>query len=126
MKPEELKYSKDHLWLSVEGNEAVVGVTDHAQKEMGDVVFLDLPEAGRQFKKGDVIGNIESVKAATDVMAPLAGEVLKVNGDLTNAPDTLNNDPYGQGWIYRIRIADEGELSKLMDYQSYLDFASSQ
>lgn len=126
LNPDDLKFSKDHLWFSVGGDEAVVGVTDHAQKEMGDVVFLDLSDAGKSFEKGDVIGNIESVKAATDMMAPLAGEVVEVNPNLTNQPDTLNSDPYGDGWIYKIKIGDTASLDELMDYSSYTEFARNQ
>ena len=126
MNEADLKYSKGHLWLSVEGNEARLGVTDHAQKEMGDVVFLELEETGKSFASGDIIGNIESVKAASDVEAPLSGEVIEVNESLTDQPSVLNSDPLGDGWIYRIRIADEAEVEKLMDFDAYQEFLKTQ
>lgn len=126
MNEADLKYSKGHLWLAVEGSEARLGVTDHAQKEMGDVVFLELDEPGKSFSAGDIIGNIESVKAASDVVAPLAGEIIEVNDSLTDQPRVLNSDPLGDGWIYKISIADAGETEKLMDLESYKDYLTTQ
>jgi glycine cleavage system H protein len=122
----DLKYSKGHLWLAIEGAEARLGVTDHAQKEMGDVVFLELEETGKSFGKGDIIGNIESVKAASDIEAPLAGEIVAVNDGLTDQPSVLNSDPLGEGWIYRIKIADPSEAESLMDLDTYKEFLTTQ
>lgn len=126
MNEADLRYSKGHLWLSIEGNEARLGVTDHAQKEMGDVVFLELEDTGKSFGTGDVIGNIESVKAASDVVAPLSGEVIEVNESLTDQPSVLNSDPLGEGWIYRIRITDEAEVEDLMDVDAYQEYLKTQ
>ena len=122
----ELKYSKDHCWLKIENDTALLGLTDHAQKELGDVVFLDLVEVGESFDGGSVIGNIESVKATSDLIAPVAGEIIEVNNDLTDQPDTLNEDPYGNGWIYKFKISDSSELDSLMDKDTYEEFALNQ
>ena len=102
------------------------GITDHAQKELGDVVFIDLNDEGMSFKKGDVIANVESVKATSDLVAPVTGEILEINKDLTDSPDTLNEDPYGKGWIYRIKISDPSELESLIDQATYDEFALNQ
>lgn len=127
MIPDNLKYTRDHEWVRVENGEAVVGITDHAQKELGDIVFLELPEPGRQLRAGDEMGTVESVKAVSEIFAPVSGEVVAVNGDLTENPDNaavVNRDPYGAGWMVRIRVAPDADVSALLDaagYRSYLE-----
>ena len=119
MKPEELKYTEDHLWVAVEGAEAVVGVTDHAQKELEDVVYVELPEPGKKFRQGEVMGTIESVKSVSDLQAPLSGEVVRVNAALKTQPELVNREPYGQGWLLRLRLEKPQELQGLMDHAAY-------
>ena len=119
MKPEELKYTEDHLWVAVEGAEAVVGVTDHAQKELEDVVYVELPEPGKKFRQGEVMGTIESVKSVSDLQAPLSGEVVQVNATLKTQPELVNREPYGQGWLLRLRLEKPQELQGLMDHAAY-------
>jgi len=124
MVPQELKYTKEHEWVRIDGPEAVVGVTDHAQKELGDITFVELPEVGRAVKRGDSIATVESVKAASDVYSPLSGTVIEANGSLEDAPENMNASPYGDGWIYRLSVAETGELDGLMDaaaYEAYLE-----
>ena len=127
MIPETLKYTKDHEWLRVEDSEAVVGITEHAQKELGDIVFLELPEAGRGLKMGEEMGTVESVKAVSEIYSPVTGEIVAANNVLTENPDNaaiVNKDPYGEGWMIRIRVADAAELTNLLDaegYRKYLD-----
>ena len=119
MGEETLKYSADHLWVAVEGDEARIGITDHAQKELADVVFVELPQTGAAFKRGDPFGSIESVKSVADLLAPLTGEVTAVNDELTNKPETINAAPYGEGWLVRIRFSKPEELGSLMDFEAY-------
>jgi glycine cleavage system H protein len=119
MKPEELKYTKDHAWVAVEKDVAQTGITDFAQKELGDVVFVDLPEIGRKCVAGQAIGSIESVKTQNDLLAPLTGEVVEVNPLLKEKPDTVNGDPYGKGWMMKIKMSAPAELSKLMNLAAY-------
>jgi glycine cleavage system H protein len=119
MKPEELKYTKDHSWVAVEKDVALAGITDFAQKELGDVVFIDLPEVGRKTVMGQAIGSIESVKTQNDLLAPLTGEVLEVNPLLKEKPDTVNGDPYGKGWMMKIRMSAPAELQQLMSLNAY-------
>lgn len=123
MVPQELKYTKEHEWVKVDGSEAVVGITDHAQQELGDITFVELPEAGREVKPGDSIATVESVKAASDIYSPLSGKVLKANVALEDAPENINASPYGDGWICRLSVTETGELDGLMDaaaYEAYL------
>ena len=130
MIPETLRYTKGHEWLRVEENEAIIGITDHAQSELGDIVFVELPEPGRGLAAGEEMGTVESVKAVSEVCAPVAGEVISVNEALVQDPDhasTINQDPYGKGWMVRIRLADPEEASGLLDaeaYRRYLDEAA--
>ena len=119
MYPADLKYTKDHEWVRIDGNEAVVGITDYAQKQLGDVVFVELPEVGRKVGQGEVFGTIESVKAVSEVYAPASGEILAVNTDLADRPETINQDPYGKGWILKFRLADPAEIASLMDATAY-------
>ena len=118
-----VKYTKDHEWIQLEDHEAaVVGITLHAQDALGDVVFVDLPEVGRTYAKGEVSGVVESVKAAADIYMPVAGEVTEVNEELRNDPSLANKDPMGNGWFFKILIKDMGEFDVLMDEPAYAKF----
>jgi glycine cleavage system H protein len=119
-----VKYTQDHEWLKLEGGQsAVVGITVHAQDALGDVVFVDLPEVGRSYNKGEVAGVVESVKAAADVFMPLTGEVIEVNESLRADPSLANSDPLGQGWFFKVKVANTAELDGLMDETAYNAFA---
>jgi glycine cleavage system H protein len=120
MYPTDLKYTKDHEWVRVSGDQARVGITDYAQKQLGDVVYLELPEVGRTFNKGDVFGTIESVKAVSELYAPVAGEVVQVNTDLTQKPEFVNTDPHGS-WMVVLRVSSAGEANELLDAAAYTD-----
>jgi len=123
MAQENLLYSKDHEWLRVEGDVVVVGVTDYAQHELGDVVYVDLPAVGKELKKGDPAANIESVKAVSDVYAPVSGKITEVNQKMNNPPELVNQEPFGAGWIFKISMTQTSELQELMDggkYEEYL------
>jgi glycine cleavage system H protein len=118
MYPTELKYTKDHEWVRVSGGEAAVGITDFAQRQLGDVVFVELPEVGRRLKQGDVFGNIESVKAVSELFSPVSGEVVAVNGDLATHPEAVNSQPHDT-WMIRIRQDDAAEAGSLLDAAAY-------
>ena len=120
MYPTDLKYTKDHEWVRVSGDQARVGITDYAQKQLGDVVYLELPEVGRTFNKGDVFGTIESVKAVSELYAPVAGEVIQVNSDLTQKPEFVNTDPHGS-WMVVLKVASASEANELLDAAAYTD-----
>ncbi len=117
--PAELKYTKEHEWLCLEGDEAVFGISDHAQEALGDIVFVELPEVSRSFEAEESIAIVESVKAVSDVYAPAAGEIIAVNEALETSPELVNKDPYGEGWIARMRLSDPGGLPGLMDAEAY-------
>jgi len=117
--PEELRYHPEHDWARIEGDEAVLGITWYAQDSLGEVVFFDPPEVGAEVSKDGPYAEVESVKAVSDVIAPLSGEVIAVNGDLADAPEVINEDPYGAGWMVRIRISDPAEVDALMDAATY-------
>ncbi|MGL4794287.1 MAG: glycine cleavage system protein GcvH [Aeromonas jandaei] len=118
--PSELKYATSHEWIRVEGNgEAVVGITEHAQELLGDMVFVELPEVGKQVSVGDDCAVAESVKAASDIYSPVSGEIIAVNEELEGSPELVNSDPYGAGWLYRIKLDDAGELANLLDAEGY-------
>ena len=119
--PGDLKYTKDHEWVRIDGDTATFGVTDHAQEALGDIVFVDLPDVGRSVTQGEGFAVVESVKAVSDVYAPMAGEITEVNGDLESAPEKINADPYGEGWIARVKLAD-ADASHLMDAAAYEAF----
>jgi glycine cleavage system H protein len=124
MYPQEFRYSKDHEWISVEGDRGRVGITDYAQKQLGDVVFLELPEVGRAFKAGEQFGTVESVKAVSELFAPVDGEVLAVNSALVAKPEAINKDPHGAAWMIELKITTSAGLAGLMDgkaYQAYVD-----
>ncbi len=117
--PENLKYSKDHEWIRVEGDEAYVGITAFAQGELGDIVFIDVDTEGETLAQDDVFGSIEAVKTVSDLFLPVAGEVLEINEALEDAPEKVNEDPYGEGWIVKIKMSDPSELESLMDAAAY-------
>lgn len=119
-------YTEEHEWISVDGDVATVGITDFAQGQLGDIVFVELPEAGRQVTKGGEAAVVESVKAASDVYAPVDGEVVEPNEALSNDPALANSDPEGEGWFFRLRLADRSQLEGLMDSEAYKAFADSQ
>ncbi|WP_054719555.1 glycine cleavage system protein GcvH [Marinifilum fragile] len=117
--PENLKYTKDHEWLRVEGEEAFIGVTDFAQGELGDIVFVEVETEGEELDKEEVFGTIEAVKTVSDMFMPVAGEVLEFNEKLEDAPDLINSDPYGEGWIIKIKLDDATELEELLSAEAY-------
>lgn len=117
--PDNLRYTSEHEWIRVEGDEAFVGITDYAQSELGEIVFIDVPTVGETVGQGEVFGSVEAVKTVSDLNMPVSGEVLEVNEELDAAPELVNNDPYGKGWIIRIAVKDAAELDKLMDAQTY-------
>ena len=121
--PADLKYSITHEWVRIEGDVATVGITDHAQAEMGDVVYLDLTEPGRILKVEDQFGEIESVKAVSELFSPIAGEVVEANTEIADTTDVVNTDPYGQGWLIKVRLSDMAQLSALMNAADYEKFA---
>ena len=117
--PSNVKYTREHEWIRVEGNEAFVGITDYAQSELGEIVFVDVPTVGETVGQGEVFGSIEAVKTVSDLNMPATGEVLEVNEALDGQPELVNNDPYGEGWIIRIALKDAAELDNLLDAEAY-------
>jgi len=124
--PEDLKYSKEHEWVLVEGSVATVGITDYAQDQLGDIVFVELPGVGDKVSKEDAFGVVESVKAVSDIYAPVSGKVLEVNDDLPENPEMLNEDPYGDGWIIKIEMSDPEELQDLMNASEYEEYVAEE
>jgi glycine cleavage system H protein len=123
MYPENLHYTKEHEWVRVDGDIGVIGITDHAQKELGDIVYVDLPKPGAAAEKGKTLGSVESVKAVSDVYAPVSGEVTEVNEALATAPEKLNEDPQGEAWLVKIKLSHPEEIKQLLsaaDYQTYV------
>ena len=118
----EVRYSKDHEWVKVDGDTATVGITHYAQEQLGDVVFVELPEVGKKVEQGKEMATVESVKAASEVYAPISGEVIEVNSALTDAPATVNEEAQGKGWFAKLKIADKGQLAALMDEAAYKKF----
>jgi glycine cleavage system H protein len=121
--PQELSYSKEHEWIRVEGGDCTVGVTDYAQDQLGDVVFVELPEVGEKFAINDAVASVESVKAVSDIYLPLSGEIVAVNESILDSPELINDDPYGEGWIMKLRMDDSSELDGLLsplDYENYV------
>jgi glycine cleavage system H protein len=124
MVPEDRRYSKEHEWVKVEKGRGTVGITDYAQKQLGDVVYVELPEVGKKLKAMEVFGTIESVKAVSELFCPVAGEVVEVNSTVVDKPELVNSDPYGKAWLLVVSMKNEAELSSLMtaaEYQAYLD-----
>jgi glycine cleavage system H protein len=124
--PEGLKYSKEHEWVLVEGTSATIGITEYAQEELGDIVFVELPEVGEKIVKDDPFGAVESVKAVSDIYAPVSGEVMEVNEILPDNPETINDDPYGDGWMVRVELSDIDDLKDLMDADEYAEYVAQQ
>ena len=122
--PKELKYSNDHEWVRVEGDVAYIGVTDFAQAQLGDIVFVELPEEGRVIKVNEGFSVIESVKAVSDIYSPVSGKIVKVNEALADAPETINQDAYGEGWIVAVELSDKSDLDALMDDAAYAKVAA--
>lgn len=117
--PATYRYTKEHEWLQIDGKQARIGITEHAQAELGDVVFVELPAVGATVKKGGQLGTVESVKAVSDVFAPVSGKIVQVNSALESAPETVNRDPHGEGWIAVIEMSDPGETKELLDVAAY-------
>ena len=123
MYPENYRYTKEHEWVHLEGNIATVGITEHAQKELGDIVYADLPKVGASVEQGKTMGSVESVKAVSDIFSPVSGEVMEVNELLATKPEKLNEDPHGEAWLVKIRVTAPSEIEALLstaDYQSYV------
>jgi glycine cleavage system H protein len=121
--PETYKYTKEHEWVHADGSSATIGITDHAQHELGDIVFIDLPKIGTLVTKGQTFGSVESVKAVSDIYAPVSGEVTAINDLLSTRPEKLNEDPHGDAWLIKVKLGDTGELNELLsaaDYQNYV------
>ena len=119
--PSELKYLSSHEWVLIEDNVATIGISDHAQELLGDLVYVELPEVGSTIAAGDSVGVVESVKAASDTYAPVSGEVIEINEELEGAPDRINSDPYGDGWMYKVALEDPDETGDLMDADAYAE-----
>lgn len=125
--PSELRYTKSHEWVkSMDDGHLEIGITDHAQEMLGDMVFIELPEVGSTVSTGDDCAVVESVKAASDVYAPVSGEIVEVNSLLSDSPETVNSDPYGAGWLYRMQPTDEGEIEELLDADGYAEVVESE
>ncbi|HET8548341.1 MAG TPA: glycine cleavage system protein GcvH [Bryobacteraceae bacterium] len=120
--PENFRYTKEHEWVSINGDVGTVGITDHAQSELGDIVFVDLPKPGTRVEQGKTMGSVESVKAVSDIYSPVSGEVVEINETLADSPEKLNSDPHGDAWLVRIRLSAPAEINNLLsaaDYQKY-------
>ena len=117
--PENLKYTKDHEWIKVDGDEAYVGITDYAQNELGDVVFVEIETEGESLDKEEVFGTVEAVKTVSDIFMPISGEVMEVNSKLEDSPEIVNKDPYGEGWLIKVKISDKSELDDLLEASKY-------
>lgn len=124
--PEWLKYSKEHEWVNVEGSVATVGITEYAQQELGDIVYVELPEVGEKIVKDDPFGAVESVKAVSDIYAPVSGAVLEVNDALPDSPETVNEDPYGDGWMIKVEMSDADDLKDLMTAEEYAEYVEQE
>lgn len=122
--PDNLYYTKDHEWIKVEGNEAYIGITDYAQNELGDIVFVELPAAGDSITRGETFGTVEAVKAVSDLFAPAGGTVIEFNGMLEDSPDKINTDPYGEGWMLHISLSDMKDVEDLLSARAYSEFIS--
>lgn len=125
MNPETLMYTEEHLWVEIKGSEARFGITDHAQKELEDIVFVDLPDEGRKVAKGDIVCTIESVKSTNDLSCPFSGEVKAVNAALQDKPETVNRDPFGAGWLFVLRIDEPADTKGLLDHEAYQKLIAS-
>lgn len=126
MYPEDRRYTKEHEWIRVEGDRGVVGITDYAQNQLGDVVFLELPEVGKKLAAHEVFGTVESVKAVSELYSPVAGEVVEVNAALVQKPEAVNTDPHGAAWMIKVKLADPAAVAGLLDAQAYQAFVESE
>ena len=124
--PTDRRYTKEHEWIAATGNIATIGITDYAQHELGDVVFVEVPKVGTTIETGKNFGTVESVKAVSDIYAPASGEVIEANGDLANAPEKINSDPHGAGWMIKVRLSNPAELNSLMDAAGYEAYIAAQ
>ena len=124
--PENLHYSKDHEWVRVEGDTAVIGISDHAQDQLGDVVYVELPKAGDEFAANDSFGSVESVKAVSEIFTPIGGKVTETNGSLNDEPEKVNQDPYGAGWMIKMKMSSPAEVDSLLTAAEYEDFTKGE
>lgn len=122
--PDDLLYTREHIWIRVDGTKATVGVTDHAQEELGEVVFAELPEPGESFEADEAFGNVESVKAVSELFIPVSGKITSINESLEDSPQFINDDPFGKGWLVRMNLSDTSELEELLSNEDYEDFIS--
>ena len=123
--PENLKYTKDHEWILVEGDEAKIGITEFAQGELGDIVFVDISSEGETLNAEEVFGSVEAVKTVSELYMPVSGEILEVNADLENAPENVNSDPYGSGWMVRVKLSDASQIDELMSAEQYREMVGA-
>jgi len=126
MYPENFRYTKEHEWVLAEGDTGTVGITDHAQQELGDIVYVDLPKVGSQVEAGKSLGSVESVKAVSDIYSPVSGEVVEINQTLADAPETLNTDPHGAAWLVKIKLSGAAEIQNLMSAADYLSYIGAE
>jgi glycine cleavage system H protein len=126
MVPENLRYTKDHEWIRVDGETGVIGITDHAQEELGDIVYVELPKTGVKLDKSASFGSVESVKAVSDIYCPVAGEVLEINPALAEAPEKVNDDPYGEGWLIKLKLSDTKQTEELMSPAQYEEYIGAE
>ncbi|MDO8963800.1 MAG: glycine cleavage system protein GcvH [Coriobacteriia bacterium] len=126
MYPADLKYDKEHEWVRVEGDTAVIGISHFAQDQLGEVVYVDLPSVGDELTAGETFGEIESVKSVSELYSPVTGEIVEVNDDLDNAPETVNSDPYGEGWMVKIKLADPSQVDAMMSSDEYESFVANE
>lgn len=124
--PENLRYTKDHEWVAVNGNEATVGITHYAQNALGDVVYIELPNVGESLDAHDVLGSVESVKAVSEIFIPISGEILEINETLNDTPEVVNDDPYGDAWLIKVKMDDTGQIDELLSAVEYGDFLESE
>ena len=124
--PENFRYTKEHEWAHLEGGVATIGITDHAQAELGDIVYVDLPKVGTKLEKGHSVGSVESVKAVSDIYSPLTGEVIEVNEGLASTPEQLNHDPHGAAWLVKLRVTGDDEIKKLMSASEYQEYVGAE
>lgn len=124
--PQELKYTKSHEWIKIEGDTATQGITDYAQNELSDIAFVDLPQVGDNVDMGNTCGNIEAVKAVSDLYAAVSGEIIEINGDIDSNPELINEDPFGKGWFFKVKMSDKEEAGNLMSADEYIKFVESQ
>jgi len=122
--PPELRYTKDHEWIKLEGNTATIGITDYAQRELGDIVYVEVETVGKALKAGDVFGTVEAVKTVSDLFLPVNGTITELNKELANAPESVNNDPYGAGWMIKMKVNDPADVAQLMDASAYEAFVA--